>query len=134
MAQLQQGLAEYHATGGTLRQTMFLSMLAEAYGKIGQPAEGLAILVEALEAVERTGERFYEAELWRLQGELTLAKARGWGLGAGPSFQAPSLKPQVPMEVAGEAEAGLTKIISRSERELILFLFRFALRAKERAA
>jgi hypothetical protein len=31
------------------------------------------VLAEALEAVDRTGERFYKAELYRLKGELTLA-------------------------------------------------------------
>jgi predicted ATPase len=51
---------------------MFLAMLAEACGKIGQPAEGIAVFTEALNAVEQTGERFYEAELYRLKGELLL--------------------------------------------------------------
>jgi predicted ATPase len=47
-------------------------MLAEAYSQAGQPAEGLEVIVEALAAVEQQGERMYEAELYRLKGELTL--------------------------------------------------------------
>ena len=50
----------------------FLALLAEAYGKVGQAEEGLTALAEALAVVDKTGERFYEAELYRLKGELTL--------------------------------------------------------------
>src|SRR5262249_5917939 len=47
-------------------------LLAELYGKAGQGEEGLSLLAEALTLVHKTGERFYEAELYRLKGELTL--------------------------------------------------------------
>ena len=46
--------------------------MAEAYGKAGQAEKGLPVLAEALAQVDKTGERFYEAELYRLKGELTL--------------------------------------------------------------
>jgi predicted ATPase len=46
--------------------------LAEAYGKVGQPENGLNVLAEALTKVEKSSEHFYEAELYRLKGELTL--------------------------------------------------------------
>jgi predicted ATPase len=49
-----------------------LSLLADTYGKAGQAAEGLPLLVEALELTNSTGERFYEAELYRQKGTLTL--------------------------------------------------------------
>jgi len=38
--------------------------------------EGLGALDEALTLVAQTGERFYEAELYRLQGQLIVASAR----------------------------------------------------------
>jgi predicted ATPase len=41
-------------------------------GKVGQAEEGLVLLADALAAVDTTGERFYEAELYRLKGELSL--------------------------------------------------------------
>jgi len=47
-------------------------MLAEAYRKTGQVAEGLAAVAEALDWARRTGGCYYEAELYRLKGELTL--------------------------------------------------------------
>jgi hypothetical protein len=52
------------------------SDLAEAYGKAGQAEEGLAALAEALTVVDQTGERFYEAELYRIKGEFLLQQAR----------------------------------------------------------
>ena len=54
-----------------------LAMQAEACGKVGQTDEGLALLNEALEAVERTGERSLEAELHRMRAELLLAQDAG---------------------------------------------------------
>jgi hypothetical protein len=45
-------------------------MLAEAYRKMGLPQEASAAADDALEYVEATGERFYEAELYRLKGSL----------------------------------------------------------------
>ena len=45
-------------------------MLAEAYGRIGQAEEGLRLLAEALAHVDHAGVRVYEAEVYRLKGEL----------------------------------------------------------------
>ena len=53
----------------------FLSLLARACLKTGQPHEGLRAIDEALERARVTGERVWEAELVRLQGELRLAAA-----------------------------------------------------------
>jgi predicted ATPase/class 3 adenylate cyclase len=72
IAQIHQGLAAYRATGAELHRPYFLSLLAEAYEKVGQPEEGLSLLVEALAIVENTGERNWEAELHRRKGELFL--------------------------------------------------------------
>jgi predicted ATPase len=72
IAQMQQGLAAYKTTGAGLARPSDLAPLAEAYGKIGQPEEGLTLLAEALATVDRNEERRHEAELYRLKGELTL--------------------------------------------------------------
>jgi predicted ATPase len=50
-----------------------LGLLADAYRKMRQVKEGLALLDEALALVNRTGERWPEAELYRLKGELLLS-------------------------------------------------------------
>jgi predicted ATPase len=70
---MRQGVAAWRATGAELVRPYFLALLAEAYGKGGQAEEGLAVLAEALEVVHHTGERWWEAELYRLKGELLLA-------------------------------------------------------------
>jgi predicted ATPase len=54
-----------------------LALLAEAYGKAEQVEEGLTVLAEALETAHKTGERYYEAELYRLKGQLTLRSQTG---------------------------------------------------------
>ncbi len=72
MAQIRQGLAAYRATGAEIARSYFISLLAEALGQAGQAEEGLATVAEALTFVEQTEERNYEAELYRLKGELTL--------------------------------------------------------------
>ncbi|HEY7493264.1 MAG TPA: AAA family ATPase, partial [Candidatus Tectomicrobia bacterium] len=70
IAAIQQGLAAYQATGTALLQPYFLALLAEAYWSAGQAEGGLSVLTEALRLVENTGERWYQAELYRLKGEL----------------------------------------------------------------
>ena len=79
VAQLRQGLAVYRATGVEEVRSYFLALLAEACGKAGQTEEGLSSLAEALAFVHDTGERFHEAELYRLKGELTLQKFQASG-------------------------------------------------------
>jgi predicted ATPase len=70
---MHQGLAAWEATGAELLKPCVLALLAEAYGKVGQADVGLTLLDEALATVNKHGERFYEAELYRLKGELLLA-------------------------------------------------------------
>jgi DNA-binding winged helix-turn-helix (wHTH) protein/predicted ATPase len=72
LAQVQQGLAAYRATGTALLQPYFLALLSEAYRSAGQTEAGLPVLAEALHLVEDTGECWYQAELYRLKGELLL--------------------------------------------------------------
>ena len=72
IAQMRQGFAAFQATGAELQRSRMLAWLAEAYGKAGQAEEGLSVLTEALALVEKIGERYYEAELYRLKGELLL--------------------------------------------------------------
>ncbi|HEV8717227.1 MAG TPA: tetratricopeptide repeat protein, partial [Candidatus Binatia bacterium] len=72
IAQMRQGMAAMRATGAEALQSYFFALLAEAYGQMGWAEEGLSVLAEALVAVDKTKERGYEAELYRLKGELTL--------------------------------------------------------------
>jgi predicted ATPase len=75
LAQMHQGLAAKQATGSVNRLSESLACLAEAYGEIGQAEEGLRLLAEALTWVDTTGERHFEAEVYRVKGELLLRQA-----------------------------------------------------------
>jgi predicted ATPase len=70
--QIGWGMAAMRDTGAEVLQSLFLGLLAEAYLKDGQVEEGLATVAKTLAFVERTEERFYEAEVWRIYGELAL--------------------------------------------------------------
>ena len=69
---MQQNLAVYDRIGSTLSRTHFLGMLAEALGKHSRVDEALAVVTDALADVERYSERYYEAALYRIRGELLL--------------------------------------------------------------
>ena len=77
IAQITEGLTASRGTGTETLRPYFLSLLAEAYGIIGLPEAGLTALTEALIHIETTGERWCEAELYRLQGALLLQQASG---------------------------------------------------------
>jgi class 3 adenylate cyclase/predicted ATPase len=80
--QLEEGIAAMRgvldamrAMGITVTSSGVLAPLAEAHGKAGQAEAGLVLVDEAQEFVMRTGERYYEAELHRVKGELLLARS-----------------------------------------------------------
>ena len=75
IVQLHQGRTAFQAGGAELDRPRCLAVLAEAYGKVGQTEAGLTVLAEALAAAHNTGERYWEAEMHRLQGELLLRRA-----------------------------------------------------------
>jgi class 3 adenylate cyclase/predicted ATPase len=70
IAQIRHGLTAYQATGAQLGRSYFLALLAETYGNVGQAEAGQNVLAEAMAMLDKTGERYYEAELHRLKGEL----------------------------------------------------------------
>jgi predicted ATPase len=69
---MRQDLTARRATGTELIRPHLLAQIAEALSKARQTEEGLFVLEEALTVADRTGERYYEAELYRLKGELLL--------------------------------------------------------------
>jgi predicted ATPase len=112
IAQIHQGLNASQATGAEMTRTYFLALLAEAYGEGRQTEEGLSVLAEALAMVDKTGERFYEAELHRLKGELTLQKFQV----ASSKFQVADPRPLTP-EPQAEAEACFQKAMGIAQRQ-----------------
>jgi predicted ATPase len=90
IGRMRQGLAGWQATGALSHRPYHLALLAEALGRDGQARDGLTVLAEALALCTATGERFLEAELHRLRGELVLASTEAgppaWSA-AGPCFR-----------------------------------------------
>jgi predicted ATPase len=73
LVHLRRGLAAVQATGAV--RTYPAGLLAERYWHAGQAKEGLRLLAEALAVVDKNGERWWAAEVFRLQGELLLQQA-----------------------------------------------------------
>jgi predicted ATPase len=74
IAQLREGFATWRALGGERVPAWpwFLALWAEACSHAGQLGEGLCALDEVLRRVQHKEERLYEAEVYRLKGELLL--------------------------------------------------------------
>jgi tetratricopeptide (TPR) repeat protein len=72
VAEMREGITAMHATEADLQRSRYLALFGEACGATGQFAEGLSLLAEALAFAEQSGERFFEAEIYRLRGELLL--------------------------------------------------------------
>jgi predicted ATPase len=70
IAGIRAALDAARATGTKMLQSYFFGVLADACLLVGRAAEGLAAVHSGLEAARSTNERFYEAELLRLEGEL----------------------------------------------------------------
>jgi predicted ATPase len=73
---LRSGSSAYRATEAETMMPCFLALLAKACEIAGQFEEGLALLDEALQIVERTGERWLAAELNRHKGQLLLRQGQ----------------------------------------------------------
>src|SRR5216684_297876 len=74
VAQIREGLAMASTTGVQMWRPYNLAQLAEACGKAGRIDEGLELIAEALEVAQEKGERWWEAEILRLRGELLLKR------------------------------------------------------------
>ncbi|WP_439671905.1 putative ATPase [Cupriavidus necator] len=72
---MQAAIEGFHVTGARLRLPLYLAMLAECLGDVGETEAALAALDQALECAGRTGEHWVDAELYRLRGELLLCSS-----------------------------------------------------------
>jgi predicted ATPase len=72
MAQVRQGLAAYRAIGAVMFVPCFCTWLAEIATHLGHPEDARQALAEAYTLLEQHEERFWEAEVYRLQGVLLL--------------------------------------------------------------
>jgi predicted ATPase len=73
VAEIGEALSAYRATGARFQSTCHLILLAQALAALGRHQEGLSALREAAALIAETGERYMEAEIYRLEGNLLFA-------------------------------------------------------------
>jgi predicted ATPase len=73
LALARKGFADHVAVGSTINHTCYLALIAESHAGAGEAAEARTLLAAAVEHAERTGERWFAAELHRLTGEWIMA-------------------------------------------------------------
>ncbi|UPK31098.1 AAA family ATPase [Bradyrhizobium sp. 195] len=74
--QMRSALAATYRNSERGRRTLYLGHLALAHAKLGEPEVGLRLLDEGVQLAQTTGERFFEAELYRLRGTINLGLGR----------------------------------------------------------
>jgi DNA-binding SARP family transcriptional activator/predicted ATPase len=72
IGRLRESISEFKASSARLRLPYYLSLLAQVCGKAGRVKQGLASIDEALSEARTHNERWWDAELHRLRGELLL--------------------------------------------------------------
>jgi predicted ATPase len=66
------GITSLRSTGATLYEPHFLLLLALAHAELGQLDDAWRCIDEAIEKVERSKEKWCEAEVHRIAGEIAL--------------------------------------------------------------
>jgi class 3 adenylate cyclase/predicted ATPase len=74
IVQIGRGLAASEVLGSRMRHSYFLALLAEAYLRAGRHEESLSTVDQTLRFVRESGERWWEAEVHRLRGEVLLVR------------------------------------------------------------
>jgi predicted ATPase len=87
LAQMLEGLAKHREMGAVVLVPAFLTVIAELYQKLGRPADGLTALSEALTVAQQSGQHYWESELHRLTGVLTLEADTRRGRGTAETLE-----------------------------------------------
>jgi predicted ATPase/DNA-binding SARP family transcriptional activator len=69
---LRASIEDFKVSSARLRLPYYWSLLAQVYAKAGRPEEGLVVLDDALAEARAHNERWWNAEIHRLRGELLL--------------------------------------------------------------
>jgi predicted ATPase/class 3 adenylate cyclase len=91
---MHSAIAAIERTNSVNRRTLYLGHSAAAHASLGQPEVGLDLLEEAIQTADKINERFFEAELYRLRGEMLLTLGK-----------------------KGEAEAGLRRALTIAQQQ-----------------
>jgi len=72
--QFRKGLESFTSLGARVARPQFLTFMADTMGRLNQLPDALATVQEALLEIEGNDERYYEAEVHRVHGELLAKK------------------------------------------------------------
>ncbi|MDX1488082.1 MAG: hypothetical protein R3268_07775, partial [Acidiferrobacterales bacterium] len=75
IAEIEQGVTAYAATGSQTWLPYLFALQAETYGRAKRVDDGLTVVSEALALADKTEERCWQAELNRVRGELLMTLA-----------------------------------------------------------
>ncbi len=117
IAQMRQGLADTRATGADLGVPAWSVILAAALARFGGIDEGLRTLDEAEASIARDRGRFYEAELYRLKGVLTLQQESQKAKGKSQKAKGKNDPLSPPLDPCVEAEAYFLKAMEIARRQ-----------------
>jgi predicted ATPase len=84
---MSSGIAAWRATDATMCVPFYLSSLAMAYAQLGQFEDAQRTMREAITCTEKTKERWFEAEVHRIAGEIALKSPRLGAAEAAGHFQ-----------------------------------------------
>ena len=73
ITRLRESIAAFKASGARLRLPYYLALLAQVCGRGGRAEDGLAAVDEGMAASRAQNERWWDAELHRVRGELLLS-------------------------------------------------------------
>ena len=73
IARLRESIAAFKASGARIRLPYYQGLLADVCCRAGRAGEGLASIDEGMAEARAHNERWWDAELHRLRGELLLA-------------------------------------------------------------
>ena len=75
VAPMREALSAIRVTGAQFWSPFYMALLADVHRRAGETDQALEVIGKALEHVEQTDERVYEAELHRLKGETLLSRS-----------------------------------------------------------
>jgi class 3 adenylate cyclase/predicted ATPase len=113
VGQIREAIAAMSAGPGEMWRTYDLAQLAEACAKADRIGEGLATIAEALDLIHQNGERWWEAEIVRLRGELLLRQGDSKAAEAQSCFERA-------MQIAHKQEARSLELRATTSRARLL--------------
>jgi hypothetical protein len=106
---LHRGRALLAATGTDVYRKFWIALIAEGYGKLGQPQTGLRFIADARPSECTDSQQLWDAELLRVQGELLLAGNRS-------SERLQPVQAQL-LELSGRGEACLLQALEVARQQ-----------------